>query len=110
MKNGKSALEPFYIEEFSCDDVTVSSKDGKPFRINLEWDETGELLCAKHEGLGIDTFAFTREELEDDIHVNIKFLWKAYALGDEKSMNHEARQLRQNLLALLEAKPAHAKR
>lgn len=62
-------------------------------------DETKQLLCIEHGGLGIDVYATTREALLAELHEQLGMLWQEYAQAPDEELDAPARQLKQALLA-----------
>lgn len=66
------------------------------------WDESGKLLCLEDEELGIDVCAYTREELEKELIIELDFLWHEYALAKDSTLSPQAITLKHKLLDCLE--------
>jgi hypothetical protein len=65
-------------------------------------DETGTLLCVRHEQLGLDAFAPSRSELLDELQGQIALLWRECACATPEALTPGAQQLRTNLLERVE--------
>lgn len=61
-------------------------------------DETKQLLCIEHGGLGIDVYATTREALLAELHEQLGMLWQEYVQVPDEGLDAPARQLKQALL------------
>ena len=51
----------------------------------------------------MDVYAPTRAALVNEIKSELAFLWEEYALSDDDGLTPDARALKQNLLAAMEA-------
>jgi hypothetical protein len=70
-----------------------------PLSLEPSLDETKQLLCVEHGGLGLDVFASTREVLLNELNEQIAMLWTEYAQAEDDALDGVARQLKQALLA-----------
>jgi len=72
-------------------------------RLELQpsYDETGQLLCLKHDPIGIHVFAETRQELLTELAEQICMLWDEYACEDNKNLTPAAIQLKNKLRGVL---------
>jgi len=73
----------------------------KPLVLTPSLDETQQLYCLEHGELGIDVYAYTRDQLDIELREQIAFLWDQYALADEAELTESALLLKKNLLAAL---------
>ncbi len=92
-------LLPFCITEFIYDGRELRFK--KPLYLTPKHDETKVSLCLQYEQLGIDVFASTREELQNEINEQLAVLWKEYALEDETNLSPAAIKLKKHLLSVI---------
>jgi len=67
-------------------------------------DDTKQLYTIDYPKLGLTTFAHTRQELIEDIKSDIAYLWEEYALATDNELTEDARQLKNELLGLIEVK------
>lgn len=93
-------LSPFYISEFQSSGYRL--RFSQPLTLLPELDDTRELICLEHAGLGIGVFAPTRDLLEQELQDDLDVLWRNYALAEDDQLTQDARQLKKNLLAAVE--------
>ena len=89
-----SLLVVTWVRNTAC-----SLKATKPMTLEVELDDTKQLLIVVHQDLGIDVFAPTREALLAELHDQIAMLWIEYALAPDDELDEPARQMKQSLLA-----------
>ncbi len=65
-------LSPFYLTQIEYEDKVLKFK--QQLTLEPELDDSKQLLRLYHEPLGIDVFAYTRDELEDELISQIEFL------------------------------------
>ncbi len=93
-------LSPITLDEFDYNGKTFRFKETLSLQVELD-DTEQVLLCAKDD-LGIDVFAITRDELVSGLEQQIEFLWKEYVQDEHSMFSDDASRLRKNLLAALE--------
>jgi hypothetical protein len=64
-------------------------------------DETQQLYCLDYPVLGINVYAYTRDQLDLELREQIAFLWDSYAMADDAELTESALRLKRNLLAIL---------
>ena len=67
--------------------------------LDVELDDTKQLLYTVQPGLGIDVFAPTRDALLAELQEQLAMLWNEYALAADDEFDQPARQMKQALLA-----------
>ncbi|GBU24462.1 hypothetical protein R83H12_01092 [Fibrobacteria bacterium R8-3-H12] len=67
-------------------------------------DDTKQLYTIDYPKLGLIAFAYTRQELIEDIKSDIVYLWEEYALASNNELTEDAKQLKNELLELIEVK------
>lgn len=77
----------------------LSLKPTTPMSLDVELDETKQLLYVMQPDLGIDAFAQTRETLLAELQEQLAMLWNEYALAADDELDEPARQMKQALLA-----------
>ena len=92
---------PVTLKEFESDGQTIQLKNS--LVLYPLPDETGQYLWVREKGLGLDVYAPTRAALVNEIKSELAFLWEEYALSDDDGLTPDARALKQNLLAAMEA-------
>lgn len=70
-----------------------------PMTLDVELDDTKQLLYVTQPDLGIDVFAPTRETLLAELQEQLAMLWNEYALAADDELDEPARQMKQALLA-----------
>lgn len=89
-------LSPFVITEISTG--TRQLKSPAPLNLQPFLSENEQLLCLRHESLGVDVFAATRPELFDELKEQLFMLWTEFAQEDDDALSSPARHLKQALL------------
>lgn len=92
-------LSPFYLQQVTYGDRSFVF--GEPLQLIPELDETEQLYCIEKPELGIDVYAYTRDQLDLELKEQIAFLWDAYALAPDNELTGAALVLKQHLLAAL---------
>ena len=64
-------------------------------------DETQQLYCLEYNKLGIDVYAYTRDQLDLELREQIAFLWDSYVMADDEELTVAAQQLKNDLLAAI---------
>jgi hypothetical protein len=77
----------------------LSLKAISPLTLEIEMDDTKQLLYVTYPELGIDVFATNRESLLAELQEQLAMLWHEYALASDDELDAPARQLKQALLA-----------
>ncbi|MDP3439923.1 MAG: hypothetical protein U0989_01450 [Azonexus sp.] len=77
----------------------LSLKVTAPMTLDVELDDTKQLLYVMQPDLGIDVFAPTRETLLAELQEQLAMLWNEYALAADDELDEPARQMKQALLA-----------
>lgn len=77
----------------------LSLKATAPMTLDVELDDTKQLLYVMQPDLGIDVFAPTRESLLAELQEQLAMLWNEYALAADDELDEPARQMKQALLA-----------
>ena len=72
-----------------------------PLELTPDLDETQQLYCLDYPALGINVYAYTRDQLDIELREQIAFLWDSYAMADDVELTESALQLKRNLLASL---------
>ncbi|NQS97374.1 MAG: hypothetical protein HQ591_02875 [candidate division Zixibacteria bacterium] len=98
-------LSPFYLTEFQYEEQTLRFM--KTITLEPKLDETQQLMCLEYPLLGIDVFAYTRDELDEELEIEIGVLWRNYAIERDEMLSPKAKELKYNLLdAIHEVKNA----
>lgn len=71
----------------------------KPLELTPELDETKQLYCLEKPELGIDVYAYTRDQLDLGLREQIAFLWDTYAMAADEELTGAAIAVKQSLLA-----------
>jgi len=101
-------LSPFRVVIIEFKDLVLRFQE--PLILDPYLDESKQLICLSEPRLGIDVFAYSRDELENELSEQIAFLWEDYAKGDEAEMTTQAVELKQCLLESIVENVIDAKR
>lgn len=89
-------LSPFRVDEIEFDNKILRFRN--PMILNPRLDESQQLICLSEPRLGIDVFAYSRDELEKELGEQITFLWEDFANCDDAEMTAQAVELKKHLL------------
>lgn len=64
-------------------------------------EETRQLYCLEQAGLGIDVYAYTRDQFDLELKEQLAFLWDTYAQASDEELTGAAITLKRNLLQAL---------
>jgi hypothetical protein len=92
-------LSPFYLQ--SIEYAGRAFEFIKPLELTPELDETQQLYCLENPELGIDVYAYTRDQLDVELKEQLAFLWDTYALAADGELTGAAIAVKQNLLVTL---------
>lgn len=92
-------LSPFYLKSIHYSGRTFTFT--KPLELTPDLDETQQLYCLEYNKLGIDVYAYTRDQLDLELREQIAFLWDSYAMADDEELTAAAQQLKNDLLAAI---------
>jgi hypothetical protein len=92
-------LSAFYLQTINFAGRTFEFI--KPLELTLELDETQQLYCLEKAELGIDVYAYTRDQLDLELREQIAFLWDTYAMASDEELTGAAITVKQNLLAAI---------
>ena len=62
-------------------------------------NDSKQLLCIENSDLGINVYAYTREQLLDELQEQISALWIEYALEDDTNLTSMALELKMQILS-----------
>lgn len=93
-------LSPFTIDQIRYEGRLLRARH--PLAIEPTLDDDKQFLCLNHEGLGIDVFAHTREQLAVELAEQLAMLWDEFARADDDSLEPSAQQLKRVLLQTFE--------
>jgi hypothetical protein len=93
-KNSPLSENSFKLDQFTLDGKTLKFKE--PFSFKVEMD--GDLLKIEDKYLEIEVYAYTQEELLDELKEFIFCSWCAYAKKDDDSLTKKAKNLKEKLL------------
>jgi len=65
-------------------------------------DATEQLYTISYPELGLELFAYTRQEITSDVKSDIVYLWEEYAKAEDDTLTEDAKMLKQNLLSFIE--------
>lgn len=72
-----------------------------PYAMTIQHD--GEYFTHENTKLNLVVSGKTLNELADEFFEAFHFLWKGYALENDKSLSSDARKLKQTLLQMIKA-------
>lgn len=87
-------LTPIYLDKIVYENVHLIFTN--PIVLTPYLDEFKQLYCIEYPDLGIDIFASTRKELEDELVQQVRFLWETYTQCSGE-MTEQAKTLKTNL-------------
>jgi hypothetical protein len=97
-------LSPFEVSNFKA--AALHLRFRSPLVVTPELDaDTQQWLVLRQDNIGLDVFAKTRDELEQELYSQLSLLWLEYALGDEAELSPGAQWLRRNLHEAIEIRP-----
>jgi len=99
-------LSTFYLQTIEYAGRTFEFS--KPLELTPELDETQQLYCLEKPELGIDVYAYTRDQLDLELREQIAFLWDTYAMAADEELTGAAIVVKENLLAALREVPGAA--
>jgi hypothetical protein len=77
----------------------LSLKAKTPITLDIEMDDTKQLLYVKYPTLGVDVFATNRDRLLNELQEQLVMLWNDYALASDDELDAPAQQMKHALLA-----------
>lgn len=97
-----SRIEPLDLSYIRLQEVSFDSKKlifNTPLVLQPQLDEESkQLLMVEDSNIGLDVFAYTREELIHEINDQVMMMWEEYAQADPNLLASDARQLKEKLL------------
>lgn len=100
-------LSPFTLSAFAGENgLRLAFR--QPLTLEPSMDESEQLITLEYPALGIDVFAPTREEVEDELRSNILMLWQEYAQEADDRLSPKAQRLKISLLGAIEEVPIAA--
>ena len=76
----------------------------EPITVTPTLSSSGQFFCVEYTYLDIHLTDYTRKEIEESLVECFAFLWKSYALEDDKNMTAGAQEIKQQLLAMFKEK------
>ena len=93
-------LSPIEIGTIDWGNKKLRLKDN--IILNPQLDDAEQLYTINCPELGLDSFAYTRQELTEDVASDIVYLWEEYAQADDDSLSEDAKVLKYKLLDAVE--------
>ena len=93
-------LTDFVVEEVPYDHGVL--RFSKPLVLQPTLSESKQLMCLREDALALHVFAHSRDELLEELHDQIRMLWVECALEADEALVPSARELKGNLLNLIE--------
>lgn len=97
-------LSPFYLQKIQYRGRCFEFPQPLEMTPFLD-EETKQLFCLEMADLGIDVYAYTRDQLDLELKEQIAFLWDTYAVASDNELTSAAMVLKRNLLAALHEVP-----
>lgn len=73
-----------------------------PLILEPQLDESEQLISVKDPSIGLDVWAWNKEDLILEIHEQILMLWKEYAMANPENLTSDACNLKEKLLNAIE--------
>lgn len=67
-------------------------------KVHVSLSDDNQTHIASIEDLGIESAAYTRDDLIEGLRAEIDFLWKEIAMADDDDLNEKAIVMKNNLL------------
>ncbi len=93
-------LSPFYLAEVQLTNYVLRLHE--PLVLTPELDESKQLMCLVYPSLGVDVCAFTRDELDEALVMELDVLWRNYAKVEDGELTPAAIELKRGLLARMD--------
>lgn len=93
-------LSPFCLSDIQLKEKLLRFRKERVLEPKL--DESKQLICLEDDELGIDIFAYTRDDLDEALTKEMDFLWHEYALAEDSELSPRALDLKHALLNALE--------
>jgi hypothetical protein len=93
-------LSPIDLEDIDYGDKKLRFKNRLVLTPKL--DETEQLYIISHPVFELEAFAYTRQEITDDIKSDIAYLWDEYAKVADDTLTSDALDLKHRLLEAIE--------
>jgi hypothetical protein len=65
-------------------------------------DDSEQLYTISYPEIGLELFAYTRQEITNDVKSDIVYLWEEYAKAEDNALTEDAIILKQKLLNAIE--------
>jgi hypothetical protein len=95
-------LSTFYIKTIEYEGRTFEFD--KPLELTPELDESRQLYSLEKPEIGINVYAYTRDQLDLELREQIAFLWDTYALAADEELTGAAIVVKQNLLTKIKCR------
>lgn len=96
-------LSPIEIDCVDCEGTKLHFKNRLVLVPKL--DDSEQLYTISHPEFKLVTFAYTRQEITDNIKSDIAYLWCEYAKASDDTLTQDALELKHNLLSSIEELP-----
>ena len=96
-------LSPIEIDCIDCERAKLRFKNRLVLVPKL--DDSEQLYTISHPEFKLVTFAYTRQEITDNIKSDIAWLWHEYAKAADDTLTRDALELKHNLLSSIEELP-----
>lgn len=89
-------LSPIHLKEISWKSKKLILKH--PLVLEPFWDDTQQLLIVEKPLINLYAYAYTREQLLEEINEQILFMWHEYVKSDESKLAPDAIKLKKELI------------
>jgi len=72
------------------------------FILTPKLDNSEQLYTINYSELGLELFAYTRQEITNDVKSDIVYLWEEYAKAEDDTLTEDAKFLKKKLLSAIE--------
>ena len=99
------SIQDIDLTPIELDDIIYNNKTKLHFKKSIvltpTLDDTKQLYTINYPEIGLNAFAYTRQEIMDDIKSDIIYLWEEYVKSDDK-LSEDAEILKNNLKDIIE--------
>jgi hypothetical protein len=93
-------LSPIYFDEINYGKKKLHFKESLILTPRL--DNSEQLYTINYPELGLELFAYTRQEIASDVKSDIIYLWEEYAKAEDNTLTEDAKILKKKLLNAIE--------
>ncbi|MGK7920976.1 MAG: hypothetical protein AB4080_13310 [Trichodesmium sp.] len=94
-------LSSILLKEVNYGEIKLRFKQPLPLTPTID-EESSQLFVVENPDINLDVFAYTRDDLIDEINEQIIMMWHEYVKADLAELAQDAQELRRILLETLE--------